>query len=192
MIQKKHSCSFCQTKGHTIKTCLLRLKQIKDLEKINAASRIEFVELLDRCGFYINSLIELKYRDFSSIFSSRDVDVGMGLFFVKQIRWESVNKSLISQNCSQPIRTYLSYRDAITTNYANVTLHSPEYPGGFGLTVTNDKLKHSLQKTNFSIETALLGEFIVHDIGDKEETLNNIPDSFFDGKFYNSLKKIIK
>jgi hypothetical protein len=60
------------------------------------------------------------------------------------------------------------------------------------MTVTIDKLLQALKHDNFNIQTALIGEFVVHDAGDKEETLKKIPPGFTDGKFYTSSKKIIK
>jgi hypothetical protein len=191
MTEKKHCCSFCQTPGHTTKTCVLRLNQLKNIEAVNSKSRNEFLELLDKTGFYINSLIELKYKDFSSPVRSRE-DAETGLFYIKQIRWESVNKSFIIDQCLKPLRNYFSLKGAITTNYANVIVCSPDYPNGFSMTVTIDKLLQALKHDNFNIQTALIGEFVVHDAGDKEETLKKIPPGFTDGKFYTSSKKIIK
>jgi hypothetical protein len=191
MSEKKRSCSFCQTPGHTTRTCVLRLRQLKQIEAVNSNSRIEFLELLDKTGFYINSLIELKYKDFSSPLISKE-DAETGLFYVKHIRWESVNKSFIINQCLKSLRDYFSLKGAITTNYANVTVCSPEYPNGFSVTVTIDKLLQTLRHNNFNIQTALIGEFVVHDAGDKEETLKKIPPGFTDGKFYTSSKKIIK
>jgi hypothetical protein len=195
MTNKIRKCSYCYEENHTITTCNIRKTQLLRAEKINAHARKEVVELMDKLGFYVGSLIELKYRDFNSMANISEPEIGaeVGLFYVKEIRWLAINKTLLDNDIPRKLKEYLQAQSAIRSNYSNIILVNAEYPNGFSLTITADKLKQMvLQQEPFSKEYNVIGDFCVHDPGIKEKTLESIPKNFFEGKFYNAHKKLIK
>ena len=48
------------------------------------------------------------------------------------------------------------------------------------------------QQEPFSNDYNVIGDFCVHDPGIKEKTLETIPQNFFEGKFFNAHKRVIK
>jgi hypothetical protein len=195
MTQAIRKCSYCYGEKHTITSCDIRKTQLAKAEKMNAQARKEIVELIDKIGLYVGSLIELKYRDFSTIANITEPEIGaeVGLFYVKEIRWIAINKTLIDNSIPRKLKEYLQSRSAIRSNYSNIILVNADYPNGFSLTITTDKLKQMLaQQEPFSKEYNVIGDFCVHDPGIKEKTLESIPKNFFEGKFYNAHKRLIK
>lgn len=187
----KRLCSYCDTSGHTIKTCQLKKIHFQHAEKINAESRKKTVQLMKEMGLCIGSLVELKYRNFSKLddLSSMDDDANIGIFYVDQIRWYSINKTIIDSHIDKKLSEHMRTQGIVKSNYSNVVLINPEYPGGYSLTITLDKLQRlSRQELPFSLQNNVLGDFFIHDKGNWEETEKTIPEDFFQGKFYKSLK----
>jgi hypothetical protein len=188
-------CSFCQNIGHTTTSCLVRKSQLKKAEALNAEARKEMFQIMDKMGLYIGALVEMKYKDFSNLASLSEPEIGseIGLFYVKEIRWIAMNKTMLDNDISRKLKEYLQTHAALRSNYSNIILVNADYPNGFTMTVTLDRLKYmASQEKPFSLENNVVGDFFVHDPGSKEASCNTIPKDFFSGKFYNTHKKIIK
>lgn len=183
----ERKCSYCDVYGHTIRTCNTRKEELSYAEKINAKGRTDAFELMKKVGFSIGALVEIKHRDFKKIDSIANPEDSAitEIFTISKIRWCSVNKTLIHQSITSKIKNYIRERAGMTENYANVILISPNYPDGYAITVTAEKIKMLLkQKNPFSLENNVIGDFCIHDPGDWQETIKDIPEDFFKGRFY--------
>lgn len=140
-------------------------------------------------GVSIGSFVELKFYDFTNKLDSTNWDddpekvANTDLFYIDDIRWPRVNKTLLDSTLSEPLLKYFANAGIIRTNYANLIVVNASYPEGTALTVTVDKLyKAKAQKT--LQKNSLIGEFVVHDSGDWQKTISTIPKGFLEGKFY--------
>lgn len=180
-------CSYCSSTGHTIKSCPTRKEELEWAEQINKKARSEILELMNRVGFTVGALIEIKHRDFKRTDNITDPEDSAitEIFTISKIRWVSVNKSLIHQSITSKIKNYIKQRGGMIENYANVILINPNYPDGYAITVTAEKIKLLMKQQNtFSLENNIIGDFCIHDPGDWTETVKDIPDDFFKGRFY--------
>jgi hypothetical protein len=188
-------CSYCSKEGHTITTCQTRKNHLDEAEQINAKAREEIISLFKQAGLSLGALIELKHRDFKKIENIEDPEDGAitELFTISKIRWISVNKSMIDQHIKIGIKDYIRNHGAMKENYANVVLVNPNYPDGYTMTVTAEKIKRLLQlEKPFPSKDSVIGDFYIHDNGDWEETIKSIPKDFFKGKFFTPSFKPIK
>lgn len=179
-------CSYCDVYGHTIRSCTTRKEELQYAEGINTRGRNETLELMNMVGFSVGALIEIKHRDFKKIdIADPDDSAITEIFTISKIRWTSVNKSLIHASITSKIKNYIKERGGMTENYANVILINPNYPDGYAITVTAEKIKLLMkQKNEFSLENNIIGDFCIHDPGDWQETIKDIPEDFFKGRFY--------
>lgn len=188
------TCSYCHITGHTIRTCKKRKTDLSQAEKMNAKARAEMILLMKEVGLSHGALLELKHRDFKKVHNISDPDDGAitEIFTVLKIRWSSVNKTFLDQHLKTQIKDYIQQHGGMKQNYANVILVNANYPDGYAVTVTAEKIKTLLeQKKPFSLENNIIGDFFVHDNGNWEETEKTIPEHFFDGKFLTALNKPI-
>lgn len=187
-------CSYCEITGHTIRTCTKRKSDLDQAEQMNAKARKEIVSLMKDVGLSIGALIEIKHRDFKKVYDTSNPEDGAitEIFIVAKIRWNSVNRTMTDQHLKSSIKNYIQDRGGMKQNYANVILINPSYPDGYAITVTAEKMITLLkQKQPFSLENNIIGDFIIHDIGDWEKTESSIPKDFFKGKFYTATNKPI-
>jgi hypothetical protein len=188
-------CSYCSKQGHTTTTCQTRKNHLDEAEQINAKAREEVVSLFKQIGLSVGALIELKHRDFKRVENINDPEDGAitELFTVSRIRWISVNKSMIDQHIKIGIKDYIRDHGAMKENYANVILINPNYPDGYSMTVTAEKIKRLLEmEKSFPTKNNVIGDFCIHDGGDWEETIKTMPKDFFKGKFFTPSLKTIK
>lgn len=182
-------CSYCTNTGHTIRTCDTRKKDLLQAQEMNAKARKEIISLMKEIGLSIGALIEIKHRDFKKVESivNPEDDAITEIFTVAKIRWNSVNRTMIDQHLKTLIKNYIQERGGMKQNYANVILINPNYPDGYAITVTAEKMKSLLkQKQPFTLENNIIGDFVIHDVGDWEQTEKSIPKDFFKGTFYTS------
>lgn len=185
--KSNRSCSYCFNIGHTKTTCALRKQHLRKAEELNADARKQFFKKIDELGFYVNSFIEMIYTDFFN--SEKEIQ----FFYVKEIRWKSINKSHIFAAIDKKLKYYLESCGTLFSNFGNVVIVSPQYPNGLRLSLTIENItKMSENKKVFSIENNDIGDFRVIDVGDREQTCQNIPENYFEGKFYTHDGHIVK